>query len=235
MFSDRFEFEILEEEDWAKLGKLVQSNLNRQAVEVESRLIKTLTEHVAGQMKALSKKIETVESGNEILKSKQAMLEYRDVNKSIEIVNFPLIDTVSPLEIAERIMKKLPVNVKVREAYRCGKVKLINNAKCQDVIFELENSEQVESALKAIKNFSSTNKPWTADQLFQRCTAVARISMYRKLPAYLMTLKWLAKKKNESLKYPFCWINKSGKLMMKKNPASKAKWIQTPTKLESLK
>ena len=99
---------------------------------------------------------------------------------------------------------------------------------------ELSDKVAADRFLGKIEEIRSTTGKLTANVFYHDAPNVV-ISISRQIPEEMKNLCWLVSKKKEALKYNFCWINVSGRLMIRKGEGSKAIWIENETFLDKLR
>lgn len=152
-------------------------------------------------------------------------------------MNFPLVPKQSPADIFSRINVHCERELSETDIIRCarsGAPKPCGGTICQNITVELASRLAADRFLERIKKVRTTRGKITADMFIPEVPST-EISVHRQLPKEMKKLRWLASKKKEALGYNFCWINESGRLMLRKEEGTKAIWIDNEATLDKLR
>lgn len=215
----------------------LQQLLKVELTQTERNLAKWVETKMDEKINPIIAQFSILKDENRSLKQRLNQLENHARRSNLEIIGFPLEPNLQPQVIIQRIANKIGYKLEdsdIVTAHRNGRVKLVGTNKYQDIVVELKNRNVVSDIIEKSEAFRKSNDGMMTAFMFCSRMPESKISIYRQISGELKKLRWLAMKKKEALKFKFCWINRSGKLMMKKDESSEPIWINTVEDIDQL-
>lgn len=216
-----------------QLRTLIQEEFQRN----ESRLMTAVKNLIAKELEPLKNEVRSLKVENRSLRARLIHLESHSRRSNVEIVGFPTQPNLSAEEVVQRIATQTGyqlIDGATVAAHRNGKPKTTDGIETQDIVAEFRDRRVLNEFLESVKSFSQKHQGLTAKQFCSRAAAT-KLSVFRQIPRELKRLRWLALQKKVELNYKFCWISKTGKLMVRKETDTEAIWITTEEDLMKMK
>lgn len=153
-----------------------------------------------------------LEKCNKALEERVCLLEQKDLNQNIELVNVQYSQDSTTIDIVKNISKELNLNPdKIEKAWRVGKAK--ENKDSRPIIVKLSSQEAREDWLRARKTHVITNHS------IYKNSNNTRIYINEQLTSHLRKLFWETKTKLKDT-YKYIWIQ-SARILIKKSDNDK--------------
>lgn len=217
--------------------QILKNLLKEELTSLEERFTAKVESLLDEKLGLVRQEIASLQSDHKSMKSRLLQLETVQMMNQIEIVNFPLTPKQSATDIFARINEHCGREISGTEIVRCtrsGAPRPCGGGACQNITVELVSRGAVDRLLAKIKKVRTAKGNLTANTFTPDVPSV-EISIHRQLPKEMKKLRWLASKKKEALGYNFCWINESGRLMLRKEEGSKAIWVENEDILDKLR
>lgn len=218
-----------------QLRGLIQEEFQKN----EDRVMSAVKTLISTELEPLKKEVRSLKVENRSLRARLTHLESHSRRSNVEIVGFPTEPDLPASEVVQRIATQCGyqlIDSAVVAAHRNGKKKKAadDGVETQDIVVEFRDRRVLNDFLDNVKSFSQKQKGLTAKNFCSRA-APTKLSVFRQIPKELKRLRWLALQKKAELNYKFCWISRSGKLMMRKDTDSEPLWITTEEDFAKLK
>ena len=184
---------------------------------VKMRLTEKLEKSFGEKLSVIKSEVSAVKKEHHRLKAR--VLETRVLQSSVEVANFPCEPELKPRDIITRIGRHVECPLtepEIISATRMGKIKDVSGNKCQNLIVSFSSIAIADEFLECARTKKKITKQLMAHNACSRCPQGVEYGVYKGLPTEMKSLRWLAMKKKEALDFKYCWIAKSGKLLMKK-------------------
>lgn len=215
----------------------IRLEIQREFGKLENTLLQRIETVVTERTERISCELSELKSEHSRARAKILQLETTAMRNGIEVVKFPKEPLLKTDEIIIRISKTINFKMAESDIVRTawvGKVKKIDKIDCQNITVTFYDPKLAAGFMEAVKRFTKSSEGLKANEICSRCAPVV-VRVFRQLPQEVKKLKWLASKKKDALKYAYCWVSSTGKLLMKKSEEDIPIWIQSEEDLLKLK